>query len=48
MRGSTSNQNAMCSYVSLEERIPKHHPLRKLQRIVVTILATMDKEFEAV
>ena len=38
----------MRSYVSLEERIPKHHPLRKLQRIVVTILATMDKEFEAV
>jgi transposase len=38
----------MFSYVSLEERIPKHHPLRKLRLIVDTILATMDKEFEAV
>ncbi len=47
MRGSPSNQNAMFSYVSLEERVPKNHPLRKLRLIVDTILATMDPEFEA-
>lgn len=47
MRGNLSHQSAMFSYVSLEERIPKHHPLRKLRLIVDTILATMDKEFEA-
>jgi transposase len=48
MRGSQTNQSAMFSYVSLEDRIPKSHPLRKLRVLVDTVLATMDKEFEAV
>lgn len=38
----------MFSYVSLEDRIPKSHPLRKLRVLVDTLLATMDQEFEAV
>ncbi len=48
MRGSSNTQSAMFSYVSLEERIPKHHRLRKLRVLVDTVLAEMDKEFEAV
>ena len=38
----------MFSFVSLEDRIPKNHPLRKLRFLVDTVLATMDREFEAV
>ena len=34
MRGSTNNQSAMFSYVSLEERIPKSHPLRELRLLI--------------
>ncbi|HXH10808.1 MAG TPA: IS5 family transposase, partial [Alphaproteobacteria bacterium] len=48
MRGSLTNQSAMFSYVSLEDRIPKGHPLRKLRVLVDRVLATMDREFEAV
>lgn len=36
------------SYVSLEDRVPKSHPLRKLRVLVDGILASMDKEFDAV
>jgi transposase len=38
----------MFSYVSLEDRIPKEHPLRKLRVLVDAVLATMDKEFDGV
>lgn len=38
----------MVSSVSLEDRIPKSHPLRKLRLLVDAVLASMDKEFEAV
>lgn len=48
MRGSPHNQSAMFSYVSLEVRIPKNHPLRKLRFPVDTVLAKLDGEFEAV
>jgi transposase len=38
----------MFSYISLEERIPPKHPLRKLRNVVDALLATMSAEFEAV
>jgi transposase len=38
----------MFSYISLEERVPASHPLRKLRGVVDALLATMDREFEAV
>jgi hypothetical protein len=38
----------MFSYISLEERVPAAHPLRKLRGVVDALLATMDREFEAV
>jgi hypothetical protein len=38
----------MFSDISLEERVPASHPLRKLRALVDALLATMDREFEAV
>ena len=38
----------MFSYISLEERVPQAHPLRKLRAVVDALLATMSREFEAV
>ena len=38
----------MFSYISLEERVPAAHPLRKLRAVVDALLATMHREFEAV
>jgi transposase len=38
----------MFSDISLEERVPAAHPLRKLRAVVDALLATMDREFEAV
>jgi transposase, IS4 family len=48
MRGSQDFQGTMFSYISLEERVPAAHPLRKLRGVVDALLATMDREFEAV
>ena len=38
----------MFSCISLEERVPARHPLRKLRSVVDGLLATMSAEFEAV
>ena len=38
----------MFSYISLEERVPAAHPLRKLRAVVDALLVTMSSEFEAV
>ena len=38
----------MFSYISLEERVPVKHPLRKLRSVVDALLATMSAEFGAV
>lgn len=46
MRGADITQAALFSYRTLEERIPKDHPLRKLRVVVDAILATMDAEFD--
>jgi transposase len=48
MRGNPDFQGAMFSYISLEERVPQTHPLRKLRAVVDALLATMNREFEAV
>ena len=41
MRGNPDFQGAMFSYISLEERVPAAHPLRKLRAVVDALLATM-------
>jgi len=47
MRGTQSFQGAMFTYLSLEERVPAKHPLRKLRAVVDALLASMSSEFDA-
>lgn len=47
MRGAESGQNALFSYVSIEARIPKDHPLRTMRRLVDPILAELSPRFDA-
>jgi len=44
MRGNQDFQVAMFSCISLEERVPQAHPLRKLRSVVDALLATMNRE----
>lgn len=48
MRGSDFTQASMFSYRTLEDRVPKKHPLRKLRAVVDGLLASMDKELDAI
>ena len=47
MRGTDETSGSLFSYVDLEERIPGHHPLRKIRQVVNDALASLDAEFEA-
>jgi transposase len=47
MRGEDVRQGGMFSYVSLEDRVPMTHPLRRVQALVEGILAAMHKEFSS-
>ncbi len=46
MRGQENTQASMFSYVSLEQRVPKDHPLRTLRALVDGILANMSALFD--
>ena len=46
MRGQENPQASMFSYVSLEQRVPKDHPLRSLRALVGGILANMSTLFD--
>src|SRR5205085_6698054 len=46
MRGEETRQVHLFSYISLDERVPKSHPLRKLRLVVDGILASMNDEFD--
>ncbi|WP_375573869.1 IS5 family transposase [Seohaeicola saemankumensis] len=46
MRGTDETSGSLFSYVDLEERIPPHHPLRKIRQVVNDALASLDAEFE--
>lgn len=46
MRGDDQQQSGMFSYVSLEERVPQDHPLRRIRNMVDQILGGMSKDFE--
>lgn len=48
MRGNEEQQGGLFSYVSLENRIPKRHPLRKIRRMVDEALADMSDHFDAI
>jgi transposase len=47
MRGADVQQLGMFSYVSVEDRVPEDHPIRKLRVLVDTILDELDGEFAA-
>lgn len=46
MRGESSVQDELFSYVSLESRIPAGHPIRKVRKIVDTALIELDEAFD--
>lgn len=48
MRGLQNFQGATLCRISLEERVPQRHPLRKLRALVDALLATMSADFDAV
>src|SRR3974390_3768193 len=45
MRGKDSQQSAMFSYVSAEERVPADHPLRPIRRMVDVVLKGLSRSF---
>ena len=45
MRGQDGQTSSMFSYVDMEERVPAHHPLRKICEFVNAALAALDAEF---
>ena len=46
MRGRDTQQSAMFSYLSPEERIPADHPLRPIRRMVDQALAGLSRHFD--
>jgi hypothetical protein len=46
MRGGDDRRDGLFSYVSLEARIPKSHPLRPVRRMLDEALEGMSKEFD--
>ena len=46
MRGEDHRQFGVFSYVSLEERVPKDHPLRLIRPLVDEIFRSMNKDFD--
>lgn len=47
MRGTEVDQGALFSYVDLEARIPKHHPLRRMRILVDAVLRSMSDTLDA-
>jgi transposase len=46
MRGDDRQPDAMFSYVSAEQRVPKDHPLRAIRGLVDSVLRDMSREFD--
>src|SRR6202167_5047041 len=46
MRGDNEQQGAMFSYIGLEERVPKDHPLRAIRAMMDEALRRLDAGFE--
>lgn len=47
MRGSDDREPALFSYVSLEDRVPRDHPLRTVKKLVDGILWDLSPRFDA-
>ncbi len=48
MRCTDEASGSLFSYVDLEERIPAHHPLRKVRQVVNDALSSLNGDFDAV
>ena len=48
MRGIDEGQDSLFSYGTLDERIPKQHPLRPIRKMVDEALKAMDGDFDRV
>jgi len=48
MRGADMNQGALFSYVSIEERVPPTHPLRRVRTLLDEALDSMSRGFDHV
>jgi hypothetical protein len=46
MRGGYPEGSDLFSYVSLEQRIPKRHPIRKMRKLVDEALSNLDLIFD--
>ena len=46
MRGSDESRGSLFSYVDLESRVPRDHPLRVMRVIVYDVLASLSGKFE--
>lgn len=47
MRGQADPQSAMFSYISLEDRVPQDHPVRRVRVVVDGILANLSPQLDA-
>ena len=47
MRGSDEGSGSLFSYVDLETRVPKGHPLRAIREITNGALSDLSADFEA-
>jgi transposase len=47
MRGDERFQGGMFIYVTLEQRVPKDHPLREIRRITDVVLKSLSQEFDS-
>jgi transposase len=47
MRGDERVQGGMFSYVTLEQRVPKDHPLREIRRLTDVVLKSLSQEFDS-
>jgi len=48
MRGADVDQGGLFSYVSMEQRVPATHPLRRVRVLLDEALASMNRDFEGV
>ena len=46
MRGRPNPQHGMLAIVDLEERVPQHHPLRRIKAVADAALARLSPEFD--
>ena len=47
MRGDENQQEALFSYVNLDQRVPTHHPLRAIRKMAEQALAGLSAHFDA-